>query len=60
MTHFDWETDQAYDHDLIALLEILNRTDLKQFASDLKVNDKKLFNELTETLVREKDNARRS
>ena len=60
MTHFDWEMDQAYDHDLITLLEILNRTDLKQFASDLKVNDKKLFNALIETLTRERDNARRS
>ena len=60
MTHFDWEMDQAYDHDLITLLEILNRTDLKQFASDLKVNDTKLFNALIDNLTKERDNARRS
>ena len=59
MTHFDWELEQAYDRDLIVLLETLKRVDLKQFAADLKANDKKLFNELTDLLIREKENAYR-
>ena len=49
-----------YDHDLIDLLEILQRIDLKQFAADLKTNDRRLFNDLIDTLNKEKEGAIRS
>ena len=49
-----------YDHDLVELLEVLQRIDLKQFASDLKINDRKLFDNLISVLNKEKDVAHRS
>lgn len=53
----DSEVDE-YDHDLIVLLETLKKIDLKQFATDLKLNDRDLFKNLKDILNKENDNAR--
>jgi len=58
--HFDFESEtlDEYDHNLVILLETLKKIDLKQFATDLKINDKELFRNLKDMLNRENDNAR--
>jgi hypothetical protein len=53
----DSEVDE-YDHDLIVLLETLKKIDLRQFATDLKLNDRDLFKNLKDILNKENDNAR--
>lgn len=58
--HFDFEPEtlDEYDHNLVILLETLKKIDLKQFATDLKINDRDLFRNLKDMLNRENDNAR--
>ncbi len=53
----DSEVDE-YDHDLVVLLETLKKIDLRQFATDLKLNDRDLFKNLKDILNKENDNAR--
>ena len=56
---FDIESEvDEYDHDLIVLLETLKKIDLRQFATDLKLNDRDLFKNLKDILNKENDNAR--
>ena len=56
---FDIESEvDEYDHDLVVLLETLKKIDLRQFATDLKLNDRDLFKNLKDILHKENDNAR--
>ncbi len=56
---FDIESEvDEYDHDLVVLLETLKKIDLRQFATDLKLNDRDLFKNLKDILNKENDNAR--
>jgi len=56
---FDIESEvDEYDHDLVVLLETLKQIDLRQFATDLKLNDRDLFKNLKDILNKENDNAR--
>lgn len=41
------ELPDTYDHDLVVLLEVIRRIDLRQFVSDLKLNDKETFDRLS-------------
>jgi aminopeptidase-like protein len=44
------QTEEEYEHDLVALLYLLNRVDMKQFLVDFEVNDKKNFNKMKELI----------
>jgi hypothetical protein len=44
------QTEEEYEHDLVTLLYLLNRVDMKQFLVDFEVNDKKNFNKMKELI----------
>jgi hypothetical protein len=44
------QTEEEYEHDLVTLLYLLNRVDMKQFLVDFEVNDSKNFNKMKELI----------
>ena len=44
------QTEEEYEHDLVTLLYLLNRVDMKQFLVDFEVNDNKNFNKMKELI----------
>jgi hypothetical protein len=44
------QTEEEYEHDLVTLLYLLNRVDMKQFLVDFEVNDNKNFNKMKDLM----------
>ena len=44
------QTEEEYEHDLVTLLYLLNKVDMKQFLVDFEVNDNKNFNKMKDLM----------
>jgi len=44
------QTEEEYEHDLVTLLYLLNRVDIKQFLVDFEINDAKNFNKMKDLM----------
>jgi hypothetical protein len=44
------QTEEEYEHDLVTLLYLLNKVDMKQFLVDFEINDAKNFNKMKELI----------
>ena len=44
------QTEEEYEHDLVTLLYLLNRVDMKQFLVDFEINDAKNFNKMKDLM----------
>lgn len=44
------QTEEEYEHDLVTLLYLLNKVDIKQFLVDFEINDAKNFNKMKDLM----------